>query len=92
MIGLALEIIFNLLPFLVAAIFLFSDVLKDLFKICKEQYRIFIIRQEYSRREKLLTEMKQLGYKREDMTHSDLEKLEELLKQEFPALYKDEKK
>jgi len=91
MITLAIEIItiiFTLLPWIIGAYFLFPGVFKNIFSKVKELYHNAYVQRENTRRRALLDEMKRLGYDRENMTYEDLDKLQALLKEEFPVLYK----
>ena len=83
-----LTLILALLPWIIGAYFLFPNALQNIFSKVKELYHNAYVERENTRRQALLDEMKRLGYDRENMTHEDVDKLEELLRQEFPVLYK----
>ena len=89
MIGMVIDIIFGLLPWVVGAYFLFPTAFKNIFAKVKEVNHHAHVEREKIRRQALLDEMKRLGYDREDMLPEDLNQLLALFKEEFPDLYED---
>jgi hypothetical protein len=85
-----IDLIISILPFAAGAWFLFPGVFTRIFSKAKELNHNAVIQEETARRAALLEKMKQLGFNdSEDTAPEDLDKLTELLKQEFPILYQE---
>ena len=96
MIGIAIDIIFGLLPWVIGVYLLFpglfksitDNINKQIAAVNKRRYDAYID-SEVVRRRVLLNEMKKLGYLIDELTPEELDQLRALLKQEFPVLYED---
>ena len=96
MIGIAIDIIFGLLPWVIGVYLLFpglfksitDNINKQIAAVNKRRYDAFVL-SEMQRRKELLAEMKRLGYDRDAATAKEVDRMYELFAEEFPVLYED---